>query len=145
MKRIFFFFGFVALLLTATASRVVAQGHVEIRNFHGTVTWNKQVQLAWWALGDATFTSQTVEYSTDGVVFTPIGSVPVVPNPDGQIYLFMHTTPVLGPNYYRLDLRSGGGSLGYSETIKVDVGVPPIYSYPSTKPGTGGASARPRI
>lgn len=131
--------------MPATWTSVQAQsGGVEILNFRGSVhPLRKIVQLVWWASEDAEFATHVVEHSLDGVNFQPIGEVPAIfTGATGHIYNFWHPTAHPRLNYYRLYLVFNHGLNSYSETIKVSVGAPPIFTYP-TYPGASGPSIRP--
>lgn len=129
-----------AFLLPLSFTLASAQ-KVEWRNFHGTVTPQKYISLAWWSVGDDDFEMQTLEYSKDGVTFTTLGQIAVLPGTDGNIYQFLHTAPQPGPNYYRLVFGFRTGATVLSETIKIDYGVPPVWSYPN-RPGRPGSTPR---
>ena len=134
MKKTMFLLGLVAFLL----SGVQAQ-KVEVRNFHGTVDQiQKNIHLAWWSAGDENFVSQIIEYSTDGLTFKPIAELPVI-DKDGYINQYVHATPIVGVNYYRLALMFIDGGHQNSEMIKVEMGAPPIFTYPTypSKPRPG--------
>jgi hypothetical protein len=138
MKKALFLFGLVVFLFAGTNAQ-----KAEVRNFHGTVNQvQKAIQLAWWSAGDAMFKSQIIEYSTDGVEFKPLVEFPVI-DPNGYIYQYIHTTPIIGVNYYRLTLMFTDGGHEYSEAIKVELGVSPIFTYP-TYPGKPRPGALPR-
>lgn len=140
MKRSLMLLSFATMLLSATWTNVQAQV-AKIQNFHGTVNFTqKTISLAWWAAGDDMFISQVIETSVDGISFKPIAEIPVTGGADGEIYQYMHTSPEYGVNYYRLALMFSDGSHQYSETIKVDLSAPPIYTYPY-RPQSG---TRPR-
>lgn len=138
MKRMLIVLGFMATLFSLQAQQA------DVRNFQGWVTWDKAINLVWYAEGDAMFTEQIILHSTDGMTFGELTRIPVMNGGAGQIYQYKHTTPVIGPNYYQLVLVFSDGSSRLYDTIKVDYGAPPIYSYPtSPRPGSpSGATPR---
>jgi hypothetical protein len=138
MKRILFVLGFVATMFTLQAQQA------EVRNFAGWVTWDKAINIVWYSEGDAMFTEQVLLTSTDGVMFTELSRIPVMNGGAGQIYQYKHTTPVLGVNYYQLVLVFSDGSSRIHDTIKVEYGTPPIYSYPTTPRPGAPSGATPR-
>lgn len=134
--------GFAAFfMLPATPTNVQAQGQVKVRNFVGKVhPIRKIVRLDWWASEDSSLVSFLVEHSLDGVEFKQIGEVPaLLTGEEGHIYEYWDVNAVLGLNYYRLTLLFADGSTQMVDPIRVDVGAPPIYSYPTfpSRPGSG--------
>lgn len=143
MRRLILLFSFAALLLPATWTNVQAQGggNVEIRNFTAFVhPLRKIVRVIWWASEDSAFVNQILEHSLDGDTFAPIAEItPLLTGEDGHIYEYWHVTAPLGSNYYRLRLIFADGGERLEEPVKVEVGAPPIYTYPtlpsSPRPG----------
>jgi len=134
MKRLLMIVGFAALLLPTTWTSADAQGgQVEIRNFTAFMhPLRKIVRVIWWASEDSLLMNQIVEHSLDGVEFMPVGEVlPLLTGEEGHIYEFWHVGAPLGLNYYQLRLIFGDGTERVIDPVKVEVGVPPIYSYPT--------------
>ena len=137
MKRMLLLIALAAFLVPATWNQVIAQHKVEVRNFHGTVVQKQKIALAWWAQGDTYFTSQIIEWSMDGNSFKPIAEIPVQHGAEGYLYQYLHETPVIGVNYYRLVLLFSDGEQMHSEMIKVNVTAAPIFTYPNRpRPGS---------
>lgn len=142
MKRMLMLFACAALLLPLTSTNVQAQsGQVEIRNFTAFVhPLRKIVRVIWWASEDSLFVNQVLEHSTDGMQYAPIAEItPLLTGEEGHIYEYWHLGAALGLNYYQLRLIFADGNERVIDGVKVEVGAPPIYSYPtfpsSPRPG----------
>ena len=88
------------------------------------VTWldftatkqDKAVLLNWSTAQEFNTLDFVVQHSTDGEVFTNVASQPAAGNSNSiQNYYYVHTSPVLGYNYYRLHQRDFNGESSYSE------------------------------
>ena len=88
------------------------------------VTWldftaasqDKVVLLNWSTAQELNTLDFVVQHSTDGTVFTNLASQPAAGNSSSiQNYYYVHTSPVLGYNYYRLHQRDFDGENSYSE------------------------------
>jgi hypothetical protein len=122
----------VAIALPATWTSVHAQSQVQIEYFRASVHPARNiVRLVWRMSEDTALTSIVVENSLDNVNFTPIGEVPpVFTGGHGSDYEFWHVNPANGLNYYQLRLMFSHGGEQLSSVAKVEVGAPPIYTYP---------------
>lgn len=144
MRQTLLLLTLAAVCVLPTSWTPVQAQNVEVRNFVGKVhPLRKIVRLNWWASEDSLLTQFSIEHSLDGVQFQGIGTVdPILIGEDGHIYEFWHVTPALGVNYYQLTLHFADSSSKSVDVITVDVGRPPIYSYP-TLPGVDRPGATP--
>lgn len=60
----------------------------------------------------------TVQYSTDGIRFNNIGTVPAANSLTGHTYQYVHQTPARGNGYYRVYQSGVDGKNTYSKTLK---------------------------
>ncbi len=80
------------------------------------------ILVSWQVAQQVNIDGYDVEYSTDGVNFTTIGTV--APNGlDNGTYTFNHLQPVNGNNFYRLKMKNTGGSYRYSAIVKINLAV----------------------
>ncbi len=80
------------------------------------------VELDWLTLSEINFDRFDVESSTTGRDFTIIGSVQGHGNTSRPInYSFLHQTPTVGLNYYRLKSVDFDGSFEYSKVVAANV------------------------
>jgi hypothetical protein len=95
-----------------------------------------QISISWKALSDLSRGDFVVERSSDGEMFSEIGSIKVSAEP-GKEYTFEDKSPVKGRNFYRLKLadmdreiaRSNIASAVFGETGQVFVSLPnPVIS-----------------
>jgi type IX secretion system substrate protein len=78
------------------------------------------VNLYWHIENEIGFSYFEIEFSTDGINFSPIGSVNYLNNvPD---YHFIHESPQPGKNFYRLRLVDMDGKYTYSNILPVNIG-----------------------
>jgi hypothetical protein len=79
----------------------------------------EKVALQWKVAEQFDISSYTVEFSTNGTVFTSIESVASNASANA-VYSTMHLTPVKGINYYRLRVNDKTGKYSYSDirTVK---------------------------
>lgn len=85
----------------------------------------KFVQLNWTAANEINFSHYEVEHSADGRSFTQIGSVQAQNATAAAVssYGLLHTSPVIGQNYYRLKMVDKDGKYVYSGVVIVDFGA----------------------
>ncbi len=110
---------------------------VELTEFYGIPSGNT-VDLYWTTATEKNNSHYTIETSTDGNTFRPIGEVKGNNNSYHAInYNFTHDEPVHGINYYRLKQTDYDGSYRYSDIIDVDlskdkeVSIKNIYPNPT--------------
>ncbi|MFT3750013.1 MAG: T9SS type A sorting domain-containing protein [Agriterribacter sp.] len=78
---------------------------------------NDAVRLNWQTLKEEGISSFVIEHSTDGVKFTPVGSVNAKGyNDNKNSYSWKHISPEPGRNYYRLTIIHKNGRFTYSKT-----------------------------
>ena len=79
------------------------------------------VLLQWSTAQEKNTLDFTVQHSTDGSIFTDIITQPAAGNSNTvRGYSFVHTSPVLGYNYYRILQRDFDGKSSHSEIRKVE-------------------------
>jgi len=84
-----------------------------------------EVDILWATGAEKDSDHFTVERSSNGVDFDPIGSVPAVGySSTRQDYLFTDTRPMTGYNYYRLRQVDTNGAAGYSQMVVAFFGDP---------------------
>lgn len=87
--------------------------------------WNAQLKdnfttLFWKAKQEANLSAYTIERSTDGQSFTPIGSqLPKGATTIEEQYIFRDNEPVYGKVFYRLRLSAIGGGTKFSNVLVV--------------------------
>lgn len=79
------------------------------------------VALDWQTAAEQQVSRFEIEYSLDGHIFRYLAAVPAKNEQAGSDYRFLHTTPVAGPNFYRLKMVEMDGSFQYSNMIHVDM------------------------
>lgn len=92
-------------------------------NFTANKTGPSSVLVSWETMPEATEYSYTVQHTTDmqqpwNNVETLMGKQDAVNN---NYYSYLHETPVIGKNFYRIRRMSSMGQLAYSEIISLDV------------------------
>lgn len=92
---------------------------VELISFSGE-SINNQIQLSWMTAMELNNDFFEVLHSGDGRTFNPIGTVKGNGNSDQPIsYDFLHSTPMLGNNYYRLRQVDFDGTEEFHSIISV--------------------------
>lgn len=95
---------------------------------------NCTAQLQWETLTELNSKDFTVEYSTDGLHFVALVTVPAKGNSTTkQTYRYIHTSLAQGTNYYRIKQTDLDGAFTYSSTVIVasDCNNVPIVAYPN--------------
>lgn len=96
----------------------------QLRSFSCFLTRDNDVNVEW-VVNAYESTEVTVEHSTDSfrtfpaAIYSSIGEC--VGGDYGQSYSYKHSSPVIGTNYYRLNL----GRYGYTQIIRVEVSDAP--------------------
>ncbi len=94
---------------------------VELLYFYGEQV-TEGVQLDWQTATEINNSHFDVEWSTDGLEFQKIGEVVGAgTTPDVQFYDFIHATPTIGENYYRLRQVDLDGKYEYTQTILITI------------------------
>ncbi len=93
---------------------------IRLISFEAEATGNT-AQLTWKAERDDHSKEFVVEHSTDGVHFTPIGTVAVVSGTLVHTYTFTHRGLSNGNHYYRLQLVDLNSSATYSMIRRIEV------------------------
>ena len=118
------------------ASLAVAPGgvvSVGLLDFNATAKDNRTVTTDWQTSSELNTKNFEVEFSTDGLKFSTIGTVTAAGNSSTpRSYNFIHTKPINGINYYRLKQFDLDGSFKYSVIRKVKFGSASlIYAMPN--------------
>ncbi len=90
------------------------------------------VQLSWATGVEQNLHHFEVESGTDGLGFTPAGSV--MAKGSGSSYTYVYQNGVKGPNYFRLRLQDLDGAYSYSRVVPIRLGCAPerrIRVYPT--------------
>lgn len=90
---------------------------VKLVSFAGSIN-NSVSKLVWQTANEFNTKSFNVQWSTDGVNFTTVGSLPSKGNESVANYAFSHAT-VSAYNYYRLQIEEVDGSYAYSTIVKL--------------------------
>ena len=82
---------------------------------------NCTVQLTWTAVQDDDLKQYIIDNSVNGSDWVSIGTVDTKGTSTNNDYSFIHTTPVKGGNYYRLEMMDRQGRKTYSNILNVNV------------------------
>jgi uncharacterized delta-60 repeat protein len=94
---------------------------VTLLEFKGALK-DKATLLNWKTSGEKYFSGFNVERSQDGINFTTIGFVAGQKNGAGEAnYAIVDRQPLLGINYYRLQLLDKDGQFTYSKIVSVNL------------------------
>ena len=94
---------------------------VELLDFNAELQ-DKNVLLTWQTASELNNSDFDIEWSTNGISFEKIGQVQGAGTTnDITFYDFLHTSPALGLNYYRLKQSDFDGKFEYSEIIQVTI------------------------
>lgn len=78
---------------------------------------NNGLQLKWTTAEESNVLDFTIEKSTDGVVFKPVGAIGAKNSAAGSQYEFTDAQKPAAKQYYRLQIREKDGKVQYSKTI----------------------------
>lgn len=94
----------------------------KLHTFYATGLPSRNVLLDWEYESDADLDLSEVEYSTDGLTFTQVGTVSAHANTDRAetAYNFVHNTPQSNMNYYRIKMVDINGAVEYSAVRSVN-------------------------
>lgn len=83
--------------------------------------WQNNTALIRWATASESNTSSfEIEYSSNGISFSNIGTIAAAGNSSGTIhYKFLHNAPTIGTNYYRIKQIDLDGKFIYSSIIAI--------------------------
>ncbi|MGB0862506.1 MAG: T9SS type A sorting domain-containing protein [Saprospiraceae bacterium] len=82
---------------------------------------NENVRLDWQTATEINNSHFDVEWSTDGISFEKIGQVQGAGSTNSiRFYDFLHTSPALGFNYYRLKQVDFDGKYEYSDILNIE-------------------------
>lgn len=80
---------------------------------------NETAILQWMTASESDMEYYTIERSTNGISFSPIGQVQSANNNAIHTYSFADNAPMVGTNYYRLKMKGLAGYLKYSSVVSV--------------------------
>lgn len=90
---------------------------------------NNWVELNWKPC-DADVNEYSIEHSSDNVNWDSIGVVKIsAENCNNSRYSFIHNSPFSGINYYHLKIKTAGGRILYSSSLKANVAGATTGSY----------------
>ncbi len=94
---------------------------LELLDFNGKLNAGK-VDLYWVTANEVNAANFVIERSTDGLYFTPIGTVKASGTSSNvQNYKLVDALPANGSNYYRLKMYDNNGAYTYSKTIIIRI------------------------
>ena len=80
----------------------------------------KQADLVWVVANESAITGYTVEVSSDGLSFLPLGTVPAAPGSAAlKQYALTDRLPSAGINYYRVRMTDNRGVNKFSKTVSI--------------------------
>ncbi len=91
---------------------------IELTDFSASAS-NCQVSLVWHAATEINFDHYELQTSTDAINFTALTTLPAKGN--NSSYAYQYNPRTQGTLYYRLEMVSTDGSVGYSHIISADV------------------------
>jgi glucose/arabinose dehydrogenase len=94
---------------------------VQFSSFTAT-GYNGYNKLQWETSSESATDYFAVEYSTDGINFSPAGTVDASGAANGSSYEFRHDIRFSGYLYYRLVIHNDDGSLNYSQIARIKSG-----------------------
>ena len=100
---------------------------------------NGQVKLDWGNIAEKNVDKYIIEHSTDGRNFMEISHTPArLNNGNRTDYLWWHTTPTAGLNFYRIKAIEYSGEITYSSVARINIGktINEFTVYPN--PSRGG-------
>lgn len=92
-------------------------------NLTGQNENNLTALLQWTVAGELPGVNYTVEHSTDGILFTPVGTVA---GTRAAAYQLRHLHPVVGLNHYRLAIKDNNGRVTYSNIVTLKFETVPL-------------------
>jgi hypothetical protein len=106
---------------------------VELTEFEAREVEKQRVQLDWQTTIETDNSHFEVEHSIDGRTFNVLGEVAGAGNStEEQAYGYLHKTPVVGLNYYRLRQVDYDGTATLSDVREVNIsGVATLSLYPN--------------
>jgi hypothetical protein len=108
---------------------------VKLTSFTGTLLNNNQVSLQWQTADETSIKDYELEYCSDGISYS---TILITVTPQGEAinnYSYLHTTPAVGSNYYRIKIVNDDGSFSYSNIVPIDIqnnNTATIYPNPAT-------------
>jgi extracellular elastinolytic metalloproteinase len=79
-----------------------------------------QVALDWKTTSEINVKGFSIEWSTDGIIWSSIGST-TAQNRNSNSYGFVHTNPATGTNYYRIRMNDADGQYTYSPVRTINL------------------------
>jgi sugar lactone lactonase YvrE len=109
---------------------------VKLTSFTGTLLNNNEVSLQWQTADETSIKDYELEYCTDGISYSTILTTETPQGEATNNYSYLHTTPAVGSNYYRIKIINDDGSFSYSNIVPIDIqnnnNTATIYPNPAT-------------
>lgn len=119
---------------------------VELTTFTAQPLGASKTQLDWTTASEQQAAAYGIEHSISGHGYRIIGTVTAQGQTNGPTnYQWLHHTPQLGDNYYRLRMSDRDGSVAYSpmQVVHFDAGVAPFTLYPNVVAQEGAFLVQP--
>lgn len=115
------------------SSRLFAGGTLPLHLISFAVANNKNDAVLTWSTDNEINSSYfDIEFSTNGISFTKLGTVKAKNSPAGSVYNFTHFAPQDNVLYYRLKLVDNNGQFSYSKIVKLTMNrLPQLTLYPN--------------
>ena len=113
------------LVIAATLPVVLADINATAKGCNGILNWRTSLEL--------NMKNFEVEYSTNGVSFTKVGTVAALNASDGSTYSYVNNQGT-AKGYYRIKMVNQSGELNYSKVVSVDTkcaGIKTISMFPN--------------
>ena len=120
---------------------------IELVSFEARSKDDVKSQLDWTTASERNVEVFSVEHGTNGSIFKEIGIVAAKGNSNAmEHYQFVHETPAVGDNYYRLKIRDQNGYFEYSpvEVVRFEKNTAPFVLYPSLLPRNAVLFVQPK-
>jgi Leucine-rich repeat (LRR) protein len=100
--------------------------------FTGVLQGNS-VNLQWRTTNELNTSQFVIQRSSDGLLFSPVGTAAARSTPGANRYTFTDNDPVKGNNFYQLKMIDIDGHYTYSPIIKInaDISSAAFYTYPN--------------
>ncbi|HTB52327.1 MAG TPA: T9SS type A sorting domain-containing protein [Ferruginibacter sp.] len=110
----------------ANNNRIIVQNPgtilpVKLTSFTGILLNNNEVSLQWQTADETSIKDYELEYCTDGISYSTILTTETPQGAPTNNYSYLHTTPSVGTNYYRIKIVNDDGSFSYSNIVPIDI------------------------
>ncbi len=118
-----------------------------LQNFTVGALPNGQIAVEWSVKYEVPGLKYTVQYSPDNFtwqnVYSEMGTVGG--STSQKNYMFIHQTPQMGDNYYRIMRTTADGQIVYSQERKYSMNVQPVTLYPNPSLSTADVKMRNNV